>query len=180
VDARLHHLQGKTKRVKATEMLELLQEFYRDKWAMRQQHAAAAQFVSDYDFNNTYQYMIAREDMHLRWLVDAIIDLGAQPVEDTPRKLQPSGKGKDAQRSVIAADRDGATQFIEKWRSRIEALPNARHRAMLNVILGETAEHKRFFDLALAGRNDLLGRRVDGAGTGGVVLATRWVGGDET
>ena len=40
---------------------------------------------------------------------------------------------------------------------------------MLNVILGETLEHKRFFDLALAGRTDLLGRRADGAGTGGGV-----------
>ena len=41
---------------------------------------------------------------------------------------------------------------------------------MLNVILGETLEHKRFFDQALAGRADLLGRRADGAGTGGGVL----------
>jgi hypothetical protein len=51
---------------------------------------------------------------------------------------------------------------------------------MLHVILGEVAEHKRFFDLALAGRTDLLGRRADGAGTGGGVLATRWVGGEKT
>ena len=41
---------------------------------------------------------------------------------------------------------------------------------MLNVILGETLEHKRFFEQALAGRTDLLGRRADGAGTGGGVL----------
>ena len=45
-------------------------------------------------------------------------------------------------------------------------MPNARHRSMLRVILGETLEHKRFFDQALAGRTDLLGRRADGAGTG--------------
>jgi hypothetical protein len=51
---------------------------------------------------------------------------------------------------------------------------------MLNVILGETEEHRRFFDLALAGRADLLGRRADGAGTGGGVLPTRWVGGERT
>ena len=69
-----------------------------------------------------------------------------------------------------------AQRFIDKWRPRVDALPNARHRTMLNVILGETMEHKRFFDLALAGRTDLLGRRADGAGTGGGVLASRWVG----
>jgi hypothetical protein len=46
---------------------------------------------------------------------------------------------------------------------------------MLNVILGETTEHQRFFEQALAGRKDLLGRRADGAGTGGGVLPHRWV-----
>ncbi|MBA2602088.1 MAG: hypothetical protein H0U94_00740 [Acidobacteria bacterium] len=48
---------------------------------------------------------------------------------------------------------------------------------MLRVILGEIVEQQRFFDLALAGRTDLLGRRADGAGTGGGVMPTRWVGG---
>ena len=55
-------------------MLGLLREFYRDKAAMRQSHASAARFVSDYNFNNTYQYVIAREDMHVRWLADARLD----------------------------------------------------------------------------------------------------------
>ena len=54
-------------------------------------------------------------------------------------------------------------------------MPNARHRSLLRVILGETLEHKRFFEQALAGRTDLLGRRADGAGTGGGVLPIRWV-----
>jgi hypothetical protein len=168
--------------VKATEMLELLREFYRDKVAMRHQHVASAQQIKDYDFNNTYQYIIAREDMHLRWLSDAIIDLGGEPEDGRLEPAAPgtSGKGKDAERAVIAADRDAAARFLEKWRGRLDALPNARHRIMLHVILGEVAEHKRFFDLALAGRTDLLGRRADGAGTGGGVLATRWVGGEKT
>ena len=42
--------------------------------------------------------------------------------------------------------------------------------------LGEALEHKRFFEQMLAGRADLLGRRADGAGTGGGVLGTRWLG----
>ena len=166
--------------MKSTEMLELLREFHRDKAALRNGHAAAAQFVAHYDFNNTYQYMIAREDMHLRWVIDAIVDLSGQPDEVPLTQLNPSGKGAEAQRSVIAADRESADRFVDKWRSRVDTLPNARHRTMLHVILGETVEHRRFFDLAIAGRTDLLGRRADGAGTGGGVLSTRWLGGEKT
>jgi hypothetical protein len=44
------------------------------------------------------------------------------------------------------------------------------------VVLGETLEHRHFFELMLAGRDDLLGRRADGAGTGGGVLPVRWLG----
>jgi hypothetical protein len=166
--------------VKSTEMLELLRQFHNDKATLRQGHAAAAEHVADYDYNNTYQYVIAREDMHLRWLIDAIVDLGSEPENVPVPKLTPSGKGTEAQRSVIAGDRDSAGQFIEKWRSRVDSLPNARHRTLLHVILGETLEHKRFFDMALAGRSDLLGRRADGAGTGGGVLPIRWLGGEQT
>jgi hypothetical protein len=54
-------------------------------------------------------------------------------------------------------------------------MPNARHRSLLRVIIGETIEHQRFFEQAIAGRKDLLGRRADGAGTGGGVLGKRWV-----
>ena len=161
--------------MKATEMLQLVREVYRDKASLRQRHIAAARFVGDYNFNNTYQYVIAREDMHVRWLVDAIEDLGGQ-VEDVPAvTLNPAGKGEQLQRNVITADRDSAQAFCDKWRGRFDAMANARHRTMLGVVLGETAEHQRFFELALAGRGDLLGRRADGAGTPGEVMANRWV-----
>ena len=161
-------------------MLDLLREFHADKASMRERHVAAARSVGDYNFNNTYQYVIAREDMHLRWLIDAITDLGSQPEDVPPVVVNPSDKGKREQNAVIVADRDAALRFSEKWRSRVDGLPNARHRTMLHVILGETAEHRRFFDLALAGRDDLLGRRADGAGTGNGVLGTRWLGGEKT
>ena len=157
-------------------MLALLREFYRDKFALRHRHVSAARFVTDYDFNNTYQYIIAREDMHVRWLADAVLDLQGQLDDSDPGEVAPPGKGSQAQRSALQADSDAMQHFLDKWRPRIEALPNARHRAMLNVILGETLEHKRFFDLSLAGRTDLLGRRADGAGTGGGVMGSRWVG----
>jgi hypothetical protein len=171
----VHHLQGKAKLVKATALLELIKEFHRDKLGMFKRHVAAARHVGNYDFNNTYQYIIAREDMHVAWVRDAILALGGTP-DDVPEvTVHADGKGETAQTKVIAEDRDGAAEFVSRWRPRVDKLTHARHRTMLNVILGETLEHKRFFDQALAGRSDLLGRRADGAGTPGVVLPTRWV-----
>ena len=161
--------------MKATELLDLLTEFYRDKMAMRQRHIAAARLVSDYDFNNTYQYVIAREDLQLNWLRDAVTDMGALPADVPEPTLAGNGKGVQLQASMLQEDRNGAQAFLDKWKPRVDGLSHARHRTMLNVILGETAEHRRFFDQALAGRSDLLGRRADGAGTGGGVLPTRWV-----
>jgi hypothetical protein len=161
--------------VTATELLALLQDFHRDKLAMRHRHVAVARHVAHYDFNNAYQYVIAREDMQVTWLSDAIVDLGGEPGQVPEPVIHPSGKRDTAQNALIAEDRDLAQAFVDRWRPRLEAMPNARHRGMLRVILGETLEHRRFFEQALAGRTDLLGRRADGAGTGGGVLATRWV-----
>jgi hypothetical protein len=161
--------------VNATELLALLRDFYRNKLAIRQRHVAVARHVAHYDFNNTYQYVIAREDVQLNWLRDAILDLGGALEEVAEPQIAASGKAAEAQAELIAADRDTAQAFVDTWRPRLEAMPNARHRSLLRVILGETLEHKRFFEQALAGRTDLLGRRADGAGTGGGVLPTRWV-----
>ncbi len=55
-------------------------------------------------------------------------------------------------------------------------MDNARHAKMLRVILGETLEQKRFFEQALAGRQDLLGRRGEQLGPShGEVLPSRWI-----
>jgi hypothetical protein len=173
VDASLHHLQGKAKRVNATQLLDFLTEFYRDKLTMRQRHIAAARLVTDYNFNNTYQYVIAREDLQLNWLRDAVTGMGGNLPDIAEPTLAATGKG--AQASILQEDRASAQAFLDKWQPRVDTLSHARHRAMLKVILGETAEHRRFFEQASAGRNDLLGRRADGAGTGGGVMPTRWV-----
>ena len=161
--------------MKSTELLALLRDFYRDKLAMRQRHVAVAKHVPDYDFNNTYQYVIAREDVQLNWLRDAITDLAGSLEEVPEPTIHGSGKSKDLQSQLIADDKKGAQDFVDKWRTRIDAMPNARHRSLLRVILGETLEHKRFFEQAVAGRSDLLGRRADGAGTVGDVLGVRWI-----
>ena len=162
--------------MRPAELLELLREFYRDKSALRQRHAAGAKLIGQYDFNNTYQYIINREDLQLSWVRDAIVDLGGTP-EDAPEpRLQPQGTKAEAQTSVLREDRDQAQAFVERWRDRVEPMTNARVKNMLRVVLGETLEARRFFDQALAGRTDLLGRRADGAGTEGTVIPTRWVG----
>jgi hypothetical protein len=164
--------------VKPAELIELLRECYRDKAAMRQRHIAAARLVADYDFNNTYQYVINREEIQLQWLRDAIEDRGAAG-EDPPEQniaAAAKGKGKAAQLAVVQEDAAGAQAFIDKWTPRLERITNARNRSMLRVILGETKEAKRFFDQMVAGRTDLLGRSADGARTAGAVLPVRWVG----
>ena len=161
--------------MKATELLALLRDFYRDKLTMRQRHVAVAKHVPDYDFNNTYQYVIAREDVQLNWLRDAITDLGGTLEDVAEPVIQGSGKSTELQNRLIDEDKSGAQSFVDTWRTIVEGMPNARHRSLLRVILGETLEHKRFFEQALAGRSDLLGRRADGAGTPGAVLPVRWI-----
>jgi hypothetical protein len=175
VDARLHLLQGKTKLVTSAELKTLLEQLFRDKLAIRNRRVAAARLIGSYEINNTYQYVINRDDVQLSWLRDALTELGGTLAEVPEPDVRPSGKGADAERGIIAADRDLSQQFVDRWRPRVENVTHARHRGMLRVILGETMEQKRFFDLALAGREDLLGRRPDGVGTGGGVLPTRWV-----
>jgi len=69
-----------------------------------------------------------------------------------------------------------AQALVDGWRDRVEQVTNARNRNMLRVILGETLEQKRFFEQALAGRHDLLGRRGAQVGPShGEVLSSRWI-----
>ena len=168
--------------MKATELLDTLKLFHKQKLTLLRRHVASARYVTDYDFNNTYQYVIAREEMHVAWVADAVEDvataLGQSDVklEDVPEpEISVNGKGAAAQNSVMAQDRDSAQAFVDKWRPIVAGLTHARHRTMLNVVLGETLEHKRFFDQAVAGRLDLLGRRDGGDSTGGAVLPVRWI-----
>jgi hypothetical protein len=129
--------------VKSTELLALLTEFYRDRLALRNRHVAAAAHIADYNVNNTYQYVINRADGHVRWLQDAIVDMGGTPEELPLPDVASPGKSKDAVRSIITADRDGARSLADKWGPRIEALPNARHKTMLHLMLGEVREQRQ-------------------------------------
>jgi hypothetical protein len=161
--------------VTAAELVALLQEFHGEKAALWARHVAGAQRVSHYDFNNTYQYVVNREEAQIAWLRSAIEGLGARVPDSRPALPVPDARGKDAERAVIADDAALVQQFRERWAPRVRAVTNARHRKMLEVILGEAVEQQRFFEDMLRGRDDLLGRRHASEGTGGGVLPTRWV-----
>lgn len=163
--------------MKTSEQISLLQEFYRERLALMMRHIEGAKAVGDYEFNNTYQYIIAREEMHVAWVRDAVRDLGGEvPTQITPIPVpQASGKGTETQTAVIEDDIRQAQGFVNRWRERIPKVSNARHNTLLKVILGEVLEHTRFFEQAQAGRDDLLGRRMAGASTGDGVLPTRWM-----
>lgn len=177
MDPRLHLVQGKAKLVKSTDLLALMQELYRDKLALARRHERAALQVASYEFNNTYQYVIGRDDTHLSWLRSALDALGVTPDDGGVAPEVPAvGKGEAGARALLEADAAAAREFVERWRPRAAAISHARHRKMIDLMLGEAAEHQRFFELAVAGRNDLLGRRPDTAGTGGGVMSTRWLG----
>ena len=159
-----------------TGLRPLLEEFYRDKLTMMQRHEAAARLVGQYDANNTYQYVINRDDVQLSWVAMAIRELDGTPADQTESERRTSGMGLDAARQVSVEDASDAQAFVDRWVPRVEAMTNARHRGMLRVVLGEVLEQKRFFEQAVAGRTDLLGRRADVLGPSyGEVLPSRWI-----
>lgn len=158
------------------ELVELLRAFYVEKLGLKRRHEEGARSVGTYDFNNTYQYIISREESHLDWLRRAITDLGGAmpgegPVPTVPQAASAAGK----QSAVLADDARLMTACVERWRPRIEQVQDSRQKLMLRVILGELLEHQRFFDQAIAGRSDLLGRRTSPSEAAGTVLPTRWV-----
>ncbi len=174
MDARLHHVQGKAERV--TDILPLLVEFHREKLAMLLRHQAGARLVGQYDVNNTYQYIINREEAQVSWLETAIAELGGTPAQVTGSDRTVSGRKDEASRQISEADARDAQEFVDRWKPRVAAMRNARHARMLDVILGETLEQKRFFEQAVAGRTDLLAKRGEQlAPSHGVVLPSRWI-----
>jgi hypothetical protein len=165
-------VQGKTGLV--TDLRALLEEFYREKLAIMLRHQAGARVIGQYDFNNTYQYVVNRDDVQLSWLSTAIAELGGTVSDgQVPDRGE---RSKDRARRVLEEDAADAQAFVDRWRPRIAGMSNARHAKMLSLILGETLEQKRFFEQALAGQTDLLGRRPDHVGPRvGEVLPTRWI-----
>ena len=159
------------------DLLSLLQEFYKDKLAALLAHISGARLVAQYDANNTYQYIINREETQLQWIGQAIVSLGGEvSMFNTEPDRSSAGKGKDAAPRIIGEDLRDAQAFVERWKPRLETMTNVRQRNMLNIVLGETLEQKRFFEQALAGDKELLGFRSAAVGERvGEVMSTRWI-----
>ena len=105
-----------------TDTLPLLQEFYREKLAMLLQHQAGARLVGQYDVNNTYQYIVNRDDVQLSWIAKAIEELGGAVAEQTEPSASASGKASEAARRVIDEDGREAQAFVDRWRPRVESM----------------------------------------------------------
>ena len=163
------------------DLKQLLTDFAAERLAILQRHEAGARIVSHYDLNNTYQYVIAREETHVTWLQNALAEFGVVlPAPSSAMAVPETAKpGKrvmtETFRSILEDDARTLGAFVERWRARVEPMTHARHRTMLNVLLGESLEHKRLFEQGAAGFEDLLGRRTDGAERVGGVLPTRWM-----
>lgn len=156
--------------------LALLRELHRDKMTQYLRHIAVAALITDYEFNNAYQYVINREDTHLRWLESAITEFGGTPeTVATPTVTAAAGKKNDMFLPLVAVDAEQAGALVAKWKPRAADIRSDRHRKLVGVIVGETSEGQRFFDQVGQGQDDLLGRRTNGAITGDGVMPVRWV-----
>ena len=59
-----------------SELLSLLNDFYRETFDFFMERQTNARSVAAYDANNGYQQVLGRQEVHLRWLADAIAALG--------------------------------------------------------------------------------------------------------
>ena len=162
------------------ELRQLLTDFTAERLAILLRHEASARVVSHYDFNNTYQYVIAREETHISWLQNALAEFGIglpAPAAALPTPEAPKGKKLPpaAFKGILEDDARTLRGFVDRWRSKVEAMTHARHRTMLDVLLGESLEHVRLFEQGAAGDEDLLGRRTSQAERVGAVLPHRWM-----
>ena len=163
--------------MKPADLLAILLEFHKDKLTLRQRHVAVARQVSQYNANNTYQYVIGREDVHLSWLEAAIAELDGT-LASVPEPSMTTLVFNESYLPLVQKDAQDAAALVAKWRPRLAGITHARHHSLLKLILGETLEQKRFFDQVAAGDENALGRRANGPGspgTGDGVLGVRWI-----
>ena len=159
-----------------TDLQTLLREFYLDRLALLMRHESSARFVSDYDVNNAYQYVINREETHVSWVQQALLAVGQEiPRDPAVPDIKPSRKGNDAVLELASGDAQANQQFVDKWRSRVDKVTNARHKGMLGVVLGEMLEHQRLFAQASEGRTDIIGTALAINERRGKVIDRRWI-----
>jgi hypothetical protein len=156
--------------VSPAELLTFLIEFHQDTLGLFTERQTNARSVAAYDANNGYQQVLGRQEVHLRWLADAIAALGGAASESS----EPGGKVPTPNvRALIERDAASQKAFMQRWAPLVPSVTNARHRKMLQLILGEMSEHLRVLQQAAEGRADLLGRHSDGKVLRGSVIAAR-------
>jgi hypothetical protein len=159
--------------VTPAELIDLLQDFYRETLVLVQARQVNARSITDYNANNAYQQVLGRQDVHLRWLSDAIDALGGaasspgQSQEDAVTSAPKDVKG------LVEADARNQKAFLDRWSARVNSVTNARHAKMLELILGEMKEHLRALEQSQEGRSDMLGHRAKGKIERGEVMAAR-------
>ena len=75
-------------------LAELIRDIYLERVSLLMRHEDVAQVITDYDINNAYQYIIAREQTHLSWLQHALLDLGATLVGRSATRTGAVGQGR--------------------------------------------------------------------------------------
>ena len=153
------------------ELLAFLQEFYRETSDLFTSRQNTARSVAGYDANNGYQQVIGRQEVHLRWLSDAIASLGGTAA-DSADQISGTTSSENV-KSIIDRDAGNQKAFVDRWTSIVPMITNARHRKLLELILGEMKEHLRILHQAAESRPDVLGRHADGKVLRGTVIAAR-------
>ena len=153
------------------ELLAFLNDFYRDTLELFKARQTNAQSVAAYDANNGFQQVLGRQEIHLQWVRDAIAALGGTAADSLDHVSGTASR--ETARSIIDADAASQKAFIDRWNPRVATTTNARHRKMLELILGEMKEHLRVLQQAAESRSDLLGRHSDGKVLRGSVMAAR-------
>ena len=157
------------------DLQHLVRDFYLARLGLLLRHEEAARHVSEYDANNAYQYIINREETHVSWLQHALLDLDVAIPGDPARPGVQPGSSADGWKALAAEDARANQQFVDAWKPKVETVTHARHKGMLKVVLGEMLEHKRIFDHAATGREDLIGTHLSINQRRGVVANTRWM-----
>ena len=173
MDAGLHHLQSQAEFVTAAQLLDFLQEFYRETLELVQARQVNARSITDYNANNGYQQVLGRQDVHLRWLSDAIDAVGGAPSSPGLAQEDAVTAAPSDVSALILADERNQRAFLERWIPRIPNVSNARHRKLLELILGEMNEHLRVLEQSREGRIDMLGHQAKGKVERGEVMASR-------
>jgi len=73
------------------DLQELLSTAAAERLALIQRHEAGARVVSHYDFNNTYQYVISREETHQLQTDSSVIVAVEPPQTGRPTQRRSAG-----------------------------------------------------------------------------------------